>query len=149
MLKGTKISARCRRRSWQSSQRNHRCCIEMNQNGKYCVRISAHFARRGWVLPVYFLVSRFDSAFRKLEEALQFLQREEDRLWFCGESGTASDDPNVSAEMLRESGLQLDRRGEFPRRNERLTVPPERQVPGFMLAPMRRSLEESVELSRQ
>lgn len=124
----------------------YRCSIKMNQNGKYCVRISAHFARRGWVLPVYFLVSKFDRAVRKLEQALQFLQREEDRLWFWGVD--RSDDPNVSAEMLSELGLRLDRRSEFPRRNERLTVSPERQVPAFMLEPMRRSLAESIESSR-
>jgi len=131
----------------KSNHRNeYRCSIEMNQNGKYCVRISAHFARRGWVLPVYFLVSKFDRAVGKLEQALQFLQREEDRLWFWGVD--RSDDPNVSAEMLSELGLHLDRRSEFPRRNEKLTVPPERQVPAFLLEPMRRSLAESIESSR-
>jgi hypothetical protein len=143
MLKGAKMLKTPKK----SNHRNeYRCCIELNQNGKYCVRISAHFARRGWELPVYFLVSKFDRAFLKLEQALQFLQREEDRLWFWGVD--RSDDPNVAAEMLRESGLQLDRRAEFPRRNERLMVSPERQVPGFMLQPMRRNLAESVEVSR-
>jgi hypothetical protein len=139
-LKGAKMPRKSQHRN------EYRCCIEMNQNGKYCVRICAHFARRGWVLPVYFLVSKFDRAVPKLEQALQFLQREEDRLWFWGVDRT--DDPNVSAEMLSESGLHLDRRGEFPRRNERLVVPPERQVPGFLLEPMRRSLAESIESSR-
>jgi hypothetical protein len=139
MLKGAKMPRKSNHRNEYS------CCIEMNQNGKYCVRIHAKFARRGWVLPVYFLVSKLDRAVRKLEQALQFLQREEDRLWFWGVD--RSDDPNVSAEMLSELGLHLDRRAEFPRRNERLVVPPERQVPGFMLEPMRRSLAESVESS--
>jgi hypothetical protein len=123
------------------------CCIESNQNGKYCVRIHVYFARHEWVLPVYFLASTFDRAVRKLEQTLQFLQREEDRLWFWGVERT--DDPNVSAEMLRESGLRLDRRTEFPRRTERLVVPPEKRVPAFMLAPVRRGLAESVGSARE
>lgn len=129
---------------------NHRneynCCIEMNQNGKYCVRISARFVRRGWVLPVYFLVSTFDRAFRKLEQTLQFLQHEEDRLWFWGVD--RSNDPQVSEEMLREVGLHLDRRAEFPRHSERVIVAPEERVPGFAFEPVRRNLAESVEASR-
>ena len=132
----------------KSNHRNeYQCCIEMNRNGKYCVRIRANFARRGWVLPVYFLASTLQRAVRKLEQALQYLQREEDRLWFWGVD--RSDDPNVSAEMLRELGLCPDRRAEFPRRTEKLTVAPEERVPGFMLAPMRRSLTESVGSARE
>jgi hypothetical protein len=125
----------------------YRCGIELNQNGKYCVRIRAHFARHGWVLPVYFLASSFQGSVRKLEQTLQFLQREEDHLWFWGVDRT--DDPNVSAEMLRESGLRLDRRAEFPQRTERLVVPPEERVPAFMLAPVRRGLAELVGSARQ
>jgi hypothetical protein len=131
----------------KSNHRNqYSCCIEMNQNGKYCVRISARFVRRGWVLPVYFLVSTFDHAVRKLEQAVQFLQREEDRLWFWGVD--RSNDPNVSEEMLREAGLHLDRRAEFPRHSERVIVAPEEPVPGFMFGPVRRNLAESVEAAR-
>lgn len=134
----------------QIQKKNHRneysCCIELNQNGKYCVRISARFARHSWVLPVYFLVSTCDRAVHKLEETLQFLQHEEDRLWFwCVDR---SDDPNVSDEMLRGSGLHLDRRAEFPRRSERVIVAPEERVPGFMLGPVRRNLAESVAAGR-
>ncbi len=124
------------------------CCIESNQNGKYCVRIHVHFARHEWVLPVYFLASTFDRAVRKLEQTLQFLQREEDHLVVLGR-GAHRSDPNVSAEMLRESGLRLDRRAEFPRRTERLVVPPEERVPAFMLAPVRRGLAESVGSARE
>jgi hypothetical protein len=118
----------------------------MNQNGKYCVRICAHFARRQWVLPVYFLVSTLDGAIRKMEQTLQYLQREEDRLWFWGVD--RSDDPNVSAEMLQASGLRLDRRAEFPRRSERVIVAPEERVPGVLLEPMRRNWAESVPSAR-
>jgi len=130
-----------------SQRRNeYRCCVEMSQNGKYCVRIRAHFRRHGWVLSVYFLASTLERAIRKLEQTVQFLQRHEDRLWFWGVD--RSDDPNVSAEMLREAGLHLDRRAEFPRRTERLAVAPEQRVPAFLLEPVRRGLAESVASSR-
>ena len=125
----------------------YRCCVELNQNGKYSVRIRVHFARHNWELPVYFLASSFDRAVRRLEEALQFLQREEDRLWFWGVD--RSDDPNVSADMLRESGLNLDRRAEFPRKAERLALPPEQAVSAFLMAPLRRGLADSVGTGRQ
>src|SRR5579863_9283972 len=97
---------------------NHRneyqCSIEVNQNGKYCVRVRASFARKTWVLPVYFLASTFDRAMRKLEESLQFLQKKEENLWFWGVD--SSDDPKFSEELVREAGLKLDRRAEFPGR---------------------------------
>ena len=128
-------------------QRNeYRCAIEMNQNGKYCVRIRATFARHSWALSVYFLASSFDRAMKKLEQSLQLLQRQEERLWFWGVD--RSDDPNLSGEMLREAGLHLDRRAEFPRKAASLSVPPGRPVPAFLLAPVRRGLAASVESTR-
>ena len=130
-----------------SLQRNdYRCAIEINQNGKYCVRIRVTFARHSWILSVYFLASSFDRAMKKLEQSLQFLQRQEDRLWFWGVD--RSDDPNLSGEMLREAGLRLDRRAEFPRRAASLSLPPDRPVPAFLLAPVRRGLAASVENTR-
>ena len=125
-------------------QRNeYRCAIEVNQNGKYCLRIRASFARHEWVLSVYFLASSFDRAMKKLEQSLQFLQRHEDRLWFWGVD--RSDDPNLSGEMLREAGLHLDRRAEFPRKSASVPVPPGKPVPAFLLVPLRRGLADSVE----
>jgi hypothetical protein len=120
------------------------CCVEMNQNGKYCVRIHARFKRHDWVLPVYFLASTLRHAIHKLEQTVRFLQQNEDRLWFWGVD--RSDDPNVSAEMLQDAGLHLDRRAEFPRRNERLAVAPEQRVPAFLLEPVSRRLAQSVEM---
>ncbi len=115
-----------------SPHRNEYCCsIEINQSGKYCVRIRASFARHAWTLAVYFLASSFDRAMKKLEQSLQFLQRQEERLWFWGVD--RSDDPNFSGEMLREAGLRLDRRSEFPRNAPTLGTPPERPVPAFLL----------------
>ncbi len=130
-----------------SQQRNdYRCSIEMNQGGKYCVRIRAHFATHDWHLSVYFLSSSFDRAMKKLEQSLQFLQRQEDRLWFWGVD--RSDDPNLAAEMLREAGLRMDRRAEFPSKSGSLAVLPERPVPAFVLGPVRRGLAESLESVR-
>ena len=129
-----------------SQYNEYSCCVETNQNGKYCVRIRAHFVRHNWDLPVYFLASTFDRAIQRLEQVFQFLQREEDRLWFWGVD--RSDDPNVSADMLRESGLNLDRRGDFPRRAEQLALTPESPVSPFQMAPLRRGLAQSVSRGR-
>lgn len=124
----------------------YRCAIEINQNGKYCVRIRASFARHSWVLPIYFLASSFDRAMKKLEQSLQLLQRQEERLWFWGVD--RSDDPNLSGEMLREAGLRLDRRTDFPRKAASVSVSPEKPVPAFLLAPIRRGLAATVESTR-
>lgn len=133
--------------SKSSQQRNeYSCTVEVNQGGKYCVRIRASFARHGWVLAVYFLASSFERAIKKLEQSLQFLQRHEDRLWFWGVD--RSDDPNFSGELLHEAGLRIDRRGEFPRKAARLLLSPERMVSPDLLAPVRRGLAESVECER-
>jgi hypothetical protein len=130
-----------------SAQRNeYRLSMETNQNGKYLVRIRVRFNRRGWALPAYFLASSFDRAIKKLEQTLQLLQRHEDRLWFWGVE--RSDDPNVAADMLAEFGLQLDRRAEFTNRSAALAVPPDRPVPAFLFAPVRRRLAEAVSSSR-
>ena len=129
---------------------NHRneyqCSIELNQNGKYCVRVRASFARKTWVLPVYFLASTFDRAMRKLEESLQFLQKKEENLWFWGVD--SSDDPQFSEELVREAGLKLDRRAEFPGRSSNLTLSPEKPIPAVLLAPVRRGLAHSIDTSR-
>ncbi|MBI3664097.1 MAG: hypothetical protein HY234_13740 [Acidobacteria bacterium] len=118
------------------------CAIEMNQSGKYCLRLRASFGRRDWVLSVYFLASSFDRAMKKLEESMQYLQRNEDRLWFWAVD--RSDDPNLAGEMLREAGLRLDQRTDFPRRLAGMAVSPGRPVPAFQIAPLRRGLAESV-----
>ena len=126
---------------------NHRneyqCTIEVNQNGKYCVRVRAYFARKNWMLPVYFLASSFDGAMGKLEQALQFLQHQEERLRFWGVEH--SDDPNLSGELVQEVGLRLDRRAEFPRRSANVVLSPERRVPAVMLAPIRRGLADFID----
>ncbi|MGH9792691.1 MAG: hypothetical protein ACRD5W_15905 [Candidatus Acidiferrales bacterium] len=118
----------------------------MNQNGKYCVRVRAYYGRHGWVLSIYFLASSFSAAMKKLEKALQFLQRHEDRLWFWGVD--RSDDPKLTEEMLAEAGLRLDKRAEFPRRTAAVEIPPDRPVPGFLIAPVRRGLAGSITETR-
>jgi len=129
---------------------NHRneyqCTIEINQNGKYCVRVRAIFTRKDWILPVYFLASSFNNAMRKLEETLQYLQQQEDRLWFWGVE--RSGDPNFPAELVKEAGLRLDRRAEFPRRASNVVLSPEQRVPAVLMAPVRRGLADSIETGR-
>jgi hypothetical protein len=125
-----------------SSKNDYRCAIEITQNGKYNVRIRANFGTSGWKLPVYFQASSFDAAMKKLESTLQFLQRHEERLWFW--SVERSDDPKFAGDLLEGFGLSLDHRTEFPQRGATIGVPRERIVPAVSLAPLRRSLAESV-----
>jgi hypothetical protein len=129
-----------------SSGNEYLCAIEKNQNGKYNVRVRAFFGRGDWLLPVYFLASSFNAAMKKLEEALQLLQKNEERLRFWGVE--RSDDPNVAGDLLREFGLWLDRRREFPRKVAELGIQRERPVPASLLAPVRRILADSVSQER-
>jgi hypothetical protein len=125
---------------------DYRCSMERNQSGKYCVRVQVYYPRHAWTLTVYFLASSFDRAMKKLEEGLDFLQRNEEKLWFWGVD--RAEDLGFSAEFLKEAGLKLDRRQEFPRKASSLSVAPEREVPAFALGPMRRGLAESIEAPR-
>jgi hypothetical protein len=129
------------------SRNDYRCSIERNQSGKYCVRIQVHYPRHAWTLGTFFLASSFDRAMKKLEEALDFLQRQEEKLWFWGVD--RAEDMGFSAEFLKEAGLRLDRRTEFPRKATNVSLTPEREVPAFALGPMRRGLAESIEISRE
>jgi len=130
----------------QTTRNDYRCSMERNQGGKYCVRIKVHYPRHAWTLGVYFLAGSFDRAMKKLEEGLDFLQRNEEKLWFWGVD--RAEDLGFSAEFLKEAGLRLDRRLEFPRKAANLSVAPEKDVPAFALAPMRRGLAESLEMTR-
>src|SRR5260370_34292231 len=105
---------------------DYRCSIERNQAGKYCVRIQAYYPRHAWTLSVFFLASSFDRAMKKLEEALDFLQRHEEKLWFWGVD--RAEDMSFSAEFLREAGMRLDRRAEFPKRATSVSLAPEREM---------------------
>src|SRR6201987_1851430 len=125
---------------------DYRCSMERNQSGKYCVRIRVRYPRHAWSLGVFFLASSFDRAMKKLEESLDFLQRHEEKLWFWGVD--RAEDMGFSAEFLREAGMRLNKRTEFPRKAANLTLAPERSVPAFVLGPVRRGLAESVETPR-
>jgi hypothetical protein len=126
-----------------ASTNDYVCAIERNQNGKYNVRIRAAFGgQAGWGLTLYFLASSFNAAIKKLEESLQLLQKNEERLRFW--SIERSDDPNLAGDLLQESGLWLDRRREFPRKVAELGVTRGRAVPASMLAPLRRTLADSI-----
>jgi hypothetical protein len=135
------------RNAKSAARRNeYRFDIETNQAGKYVVRIRARFGRHGWKLSAYFLASSLARAMKKLEQMLQQLQRHEDRLWFWGVD--RSDDPNLAGELLKELGLQLDRRAGFPRKAVTLSLRAERPVPAFAFASIRRLLAESVSAGR-
>jgi len=53
-----------------------------------------------------------------------------------------------SAEFLKDAGMRLDRRTDFPKRATSVTLAPEREVPASVLGPMRRGLAESVDFVR-
>jgi hypothetical protein len=125
----------------------YHCAMERNQNGKYNIRIRVQFERGGWYLSVYFLASSFTAGMKKLEESLQLLQKSEERLRFWGVERT--DDPNLAGDLLRDSGLWLDRRREFPRKVAEMNVASERPVPASLLAPVRRVLADSVSQERE
>jgi hypothetical protein len=95
---------------------------------------------------VFFLASSFDRAMKKLEQGLQFLQKNEEKLWFWGVD--RAEDLGFTAEFLKEVGLQIDRRLEFPRKGASLFLEPEREAPASVLGPIRRGLAESVEMVR-
>src|SRR5690348_6584097 len=128
------------------TRNDYRCSMERNQAGKYCVRIQVYYPRHAWTLSVYFLAGSFDRAMKKLEESLDFLQKHEEKLWFWGVD--RAEDMGFSAEFLKEAGMRLDRRLEFPKRATSVTLAPEREVPASVLGPMRRGLAESVEFVR-
>ena len=129
-----------------TSRNEYRCSMERNQSGKYCVRLRVYYPRHAWTLNVYFLAASFDRAMKRLEEALDFLQRQEEKLWFWGVD--RADDMGFSAEFLKEAGMKLDRRMDFPKRATSVTLAPEREVPASVLGPMRRGLAEAVDFVR-
>jgi hypothetical protein len=131
-----------------SSAGNHYlCAIEKNQSGKYDVRVRAVFSRDGWTLPVYFLASSFNAAMKKLEESLQLLQKNEEKLRFWGVERT--DDPNLAGELLKELGLALDRRRELPRKVGEFIVARDKVVGSSSMAAVRRTLADSLAQERE
>jgi hypothetical protein len=128
------------------------CAIEKSQNGKYNVRVRASFDRTcdsqtgPWSIHLYFLASSFNGAMKKLEESLQVLQKNEEKLRFWGVERT--DDPSFAGELVREFGLRLDRRRDFPRKVAEVLVSPDKHVPASQLAQIRRALADSVAQER-
>src|SRR5580692_1933207 len=129
-----------------STGNEYLCAMEKNQNGKYNVRVRAYFGRGAWSLPVYFLASSFNAAMKKLEESLRVLQKNEERLRFW--SVEHSDDPAIAGDLLQESGLGFDRRKEYPRKFAEIELPRERAVPAAVIAPLRRTLADSIAQER-
>src|SRR5260370_17387785 len=114
---------------------DYRCSMERNQGGKYCVRIQVRYPRHAWNLAVYFLASSFDRAMKKLEEGLDFLQRNEEKLCFWGVD--RAEDLGFSAEFLKEAGLMQNPRPVFPHKPATSPFAPNAQVPASLRAPLR------------
>ena len=132
-----------------SSANGYICAIEKTQNGKYNVRLHAAFgggSASPWNLRLFFLASTFNGAMKKLEEALQVLQKNEERLRFWAVEKT--DDPNLAGDLVKDFGLSLDRRQELPRKVAEVSVTRERQVPASQLAQVRRTLADSIGTER-
>src|SRR5262249_32334813 len=142
----SKTSMRERMAKSSASANGYLCAIEKTQNGKYNVRVRAAFGRGAWSLPVYFLASSFNGAMKKLEESLRILQKNEERLRFW--TVEHSDDPAVAGDLLQESGLGFDRRKEYPRKFAEIEIPRERSMSAAALAPLRRTLADSVAQER-
>ncbi len=149
MLKPASVQRKLRNTMSRSSVsvNEYSCAIEKTQNGKYNVRVRATFpsatAEGGpWALRLYFLASSFNAAMKKLEESLQVLQKNEEKLRFWGVERT--DDPNFAGDLLRDFGLWLDRRHDFPRKAAEFSAAREKQVPASQLAQVRRVLADSI-----
>ena len=128
-----------------SSANAYTCAIEKTQNGKYNVRLRVTFSgatAAPWSLRLYFLASTFNGAMKKLEETLQVLQKNEEKLRFWAVEST--DDPNLAGDLLKEFGVWLDRRHDYPRKLAELSVTREKQVPASQLAQIRRTLADSI-----
>lgn len=94
------------------TRNRYRTSAEVNQAGKYEVRLEARYARRG-VLRVFFLASTPARVLSHLQNVLRFLQQREEELWLWGSSGG---ERNLRFEqLLREANLQADHRAELPR----------------------------------
>ena len=107
----------------KSNHRNeYRCCIEMNQNGKYCVRIRAQFHGANGCFPSIFWRRR------SIAPSASWSRRSNScsgTRTACGSGAwTAATTPTYPRRCCAKSGLRLDRRAEFPRRTERLVVAP-------------------------
>lgn len=117
-----------------------RITAERNQSGKWAVRIEAFYAASRWTLNVYLVAASPRRLVSRLQTALRYLQREEEKLWLWGSD--ASDRDLLFGQMLRDAGLQLDRRRDFPRRAVVLAVPSGQAFRPTQFAEIKRKLSE-------
>ena len=116
----------------------YRISVEPNHSGKCEARLEARFAESNWVLRVYFLTSRAGRVWPRLEEVLRTLQRQEEQLWIWGAERNARGP--LFDELLRDAGLELDRRREFPRGARVLSVRSGEPPRTLQLAELKRKL---------
>jgi len=122
-------------------QRNtYRISIEPNQAGRFEARIEARFAGSDWTLRVYFLAATPARLLSHLQATLRYLQRREEELWMWG--ANPADRGLFFDDLLSQSGLELDRRREFPRGALVIAAEPGELFRPLQLAELKRRLAE-------
>lgn len=123
----------------RTPRNTYRISVEPNQAGKHEVRLEARFGESAWSLRVYFLSSTPERLLARLQNVLRYLQRHEEELWMWGSN--ASDRSLLFDELLREAGLELDRRKDFPRSAVVLAARPGEAFRPLQLAELKRKLD--------
>lgn len=124
----------------RAPRNSYRISVEPNQAGKFEARIEARFATSRWALRVYFLTATVERLMSHLPAALRHLQRHEEEFWMWG--GHAADRGLFFDDLLDQAGLELDRRGEFPRSGIVLAAEPGEPFRPLQLAELKRRLAE-------
>lgn len=124
----------------QTPRNTYRISVEPNQAGKHEARLEARFGESAWTLRVYFLASTPERLLARLQTALRYLQRQEEELWMWGSN--PSDRSLLFKELLREAGLELDRRRDFPRSAVVVAARPGEAFRPLQLAELKRKLSE-------
>lgn len=123
----------------RTPRNTYRISVEPNQAGKHEARLEARFGESAWSLRVYFLSGTPERLLARLQNVLRYIQRHEEELWMWGSN--ASDRSLLFDELLREAGLELDRRKDFPRSAVVLSGRPGEAFRPLQLAELRRKLD--------
>lgn len=124
----------------RADRNTYRISIETNQAGRFESRIEARFATSRWTLRAYFLAATPERLKSHLQATLRYLQRHEDELWMWG--ANPADRGLFFEDLLSQSGLELDRRREFPRGALVVTAEPGELFRPLQLAELKRRLAE-------
>ena len=126
----------------------YRCNVERNYNQRYEVRLEAHYARSDWTLRVFFLANTPERVLARVQAALRFLQREEEKLCLWG--ADPADRELLFEELLASAfpnggGPRLDRRRDFPCTVPSIIVPAGKPLTPLLLAEFKRKLAPRLE----